>query len=268
MSTHLNISLLSRAQTLIKQLRPLDYLILIIFIVAIIVFYKFFVPEKVWIPVTFVSDEVPTTQAIMIKSGDYELDSTGQKIADVKKITSYNSAAADSQKKITLTAYLYVKKNNQSKEFEYKNKVVKPGSTVDLRLNSGILAAHVIDVNQNLDLKTETTEITVLFKEIWPWIADGVAENDVETDLQGDIIARVVSKEVTPAAVTVDTIQGIRAATVDPVKVDLTLKIKVETMLLGGDLIFRQDRRINIGESIWFVFDNTRISEGLITHIK
>lgn len=211
---------------------------------------------------------IPLFQAQSVKVGDIEKDSSGKKIAEIVNLQVYDTPQSVVTKKdIYVKLRLLVKINSRSGELEYKNKIIKVGSPVEFRFNSGLIAGKIAELGGKEE-KIEIKTITIKLYDQWPWFADSIEVGAGETDEKGEKIIKVLSKEVKPAEITVTTQNGQTVITTDLRKVDVTLTAKIQLANIKNQYVFRQDQRIIIGELISFNAGSTRIKDGYIVDIK
>ncbi len=248
-----------------KKLKLLDYLIITVLILAILIGYQFFNPEEKWIEVSLRDNKVPLYQSSFLKKGDFELSPMGDKEAIVNDVSIYYN---DSKTKaLILNVKLKTKVNRRTKELEYKNKIIKVGSPIELSLNTGLFKGDIISFEGAIPLPTTRLLTLRLFGQ-WPWFADSLQVGAGESIKDGSKIFEIISKEVTPAEIVVDTASGNRIITTDPQKVDITLLVKVQVRIIDGEAIYKQYKNLNIGENFYFNTGKTQVWEAVISNIE
>lgn len=259
----------------LKKLTFVDYLIIIIVLLGVIILYKFFNPRQEWIDVLVIDDKIPIYQTAALKVGDIEKDPNGAKIAEITDIESYNSpeptdptVVQQSLKDVFIQVKLQVKINPRSKEYEYKNKIIKVGVPIELRFNQVQINGKLAGIGLDSIPKYETKILTLKLYEQWPWFAEVIKVGGGESDGKGEKIVEILSKEIKPAEITVDTAGGEKLLRTDPQKVDLTLKLSIKVIRISDQLIFRKDTKIIIGKTLPFNAGNTQINNALIINIE
>lgn len=254
----------------LRKLRFLDYLIIISVILGAVILFRFFNPEEKWIDAKIFSNNVTIFQAQSLATGDIEKDSSGKKIAEITDVQIYdtsNPEAVAANKDIFLTVRLLVDINPRSGELEYKNKIIKVGSPIELRFDKGLVTGRIGQL-QGEEQKIETKLVTFKLYDQWPWFAESIKEGSSEKDRDGKNNVEVISKKVESAEVTTTTQSGQTILTKDPRKVDITIKAKIKIQKIGDELIFRQDEKIAIGGVISFTVGNTKILDANIVEIE
>lgn len=251
----------------LKKLTIVDYLIIIIVLLGVIILYKFFNPEQKWIDAVVLDNNIPIFQANSLKVGDIEKDPNGNKIASIEKLETFDTPNTQaSNKDVFITLKLLVRVNPRSKEYEYKNKIIKVGAPIELRFNSGLVNGNISElenISRNMVIKT----LTLKLYEQWPWFGDSIKVGSGEKDQNGEFLVQVLDKEVTPAQIVVNDASGNPLLKTDPQKVDITLKVKVQANLINNQIIFGRDKRIIVGELFSFNSGDTRIKDTNIIKI-
>lgn len=253
----------------IRKLKPLDYLIILIVLLAVFILFRFLNPEEKWIDAVIVANEVPFFQAHSLHVGDIEKDPNGEKTAEIVRIKAYDTPTTLQVKKdVLIRLKLLVKVNSRSGEYEYKNKIIKVGSPIELRFNTGQFNGKVAELDVLGDKQYEDKTLTLIVYDEWPWLADSIKIGAFEKDDSNQKIIEVLEKQVQTAEMTVVDEAGNTLLRTNPRKVDITLKIKVKVRKFGEELIIRQDEKIAIGENIAFNAGETRIKEALIENVE
>lgn len=260
-----------------KRLRFLDYLIILAILLAGVVLFKFFNPQEQWIEVEVSARNIPYFQANAFDIGDLEKDSSGKKIAEIVDVQTYqvydtyqigSRDIPNTNRDIFVRARILVKVNPRSGEFEYKNKIVKVGSPIELRFTKGLLSGRLTEFGDSGKEEIKSKLITFVLYDHWPWFADSIKIGEGEPGRNGQKSIEVVSKEVKPAEITVTTAGGETRRQIDPRKVDIRLKVKMEVQLVRGEIIFREVKQILVGETLSFNAGKTRIQDAYIEKIE
>lgn len=254
----------------IRRLKTLDYLIIIALILSMIVTYQFFNPQEQLIDVEIMDDNIPIYLAYALKKGDTEKNPTGKTIAELKSITIYDITNTPSaNKNLKIEAKILVRLNQRNSDFEYKNKIVKIGTPIELKLDSGLISGTISNINSlQISQTREPAIVTLKMYEQWPWFAENINVGAQNIDENGQKLIEVLEKDVRAAEVTVDTASGERVLRIDPQKVDITLKVRMFVQKFGKELVFKKDRRIVIGEQVSFNIDKTLVLDAHITKIE
>jgi hypothetical protein len=260
----------NKIKTFLARLRFLDYLIILIVLLFGIIFFRFFNPDERWINAAVVANNIPFFQVNAFHVDDIEKDPSGEKIAEIAGIQIYDTPKSlVANKDVFIRLKLLVRVNPRSGELEYKNKIIKIGSPIELRFNTGRINGKLAELSEkDQEEKLETKTLSLVLYEQWPWLADSIKVGDGEKYGSGQKIIEILSKEIRSAEVTVTTAGGETLKRIDPRKVDITLKVRIQAVRFGDQLIFRQDERVIIGELISFNAGNTRVKEALIEKIE
>lgn len=254
----------------IKRLRLLDYLIIAIVILAGVILFRFFNPKEQWTDISVLVQNVTIFQANSLQKGDIEKSPTGEEIAQLLALDVFDTPDTPaSNKDLFLYAKILAKVNGRSGDLEYKNRIIKIGSPIELRFSSGIINGRVMEMGDvSQQVATESKTVTVNLYDQWPWLADSLKEGDSEVDQNGEKIVEVVEKEAKPAEITVTTAGGETLLRTDPGKVDIALKVKMQVRAFGDELVFQKDKKVIVGETISFNIGNVKVKDGLITNIE
>lgn len=254
----------------LRKLKPLDYLIIVVLLLFGFLLFKFFNPQERWVSAAVAADNIPLYQVNSLRVGNIEKSPSGGKIAEIIEVQVYDTpqtlvANKDAFVRIRLLARV----NPRNGELEYKNKIIKIGSPIEFRFNAGFISGKVAELEGVLQVrKTEPRVITVVLYGQWPWLAQSIKEGEGEKDERGGQILEVLAKEIELAEITVTTAGGETLKRIDPRKVDIILQMRIQTQVLGDQLIFRQDERLAIGELISFNAGKTRVKDALISSIE
>lgn len=258
--------------SLLKKLRFVDYLIIIILLLALVLFYKFVHHEQKIINVSAISyANVSQTNAIHI--GDYETDSSGKKIAVVKSFEVVDNTpppgAPFANKILILNLDLLVDISSKTNQVQYKNQALGAGSQIEFKLNSAdINFAYISDIEGSSKKDLIQKIITVQIYNKRPWLADSINVGDSQIGIGGKKVLEVISKEVEPAQITNTTSNGESVATTDPLRVDITLKLKVLLQKVNNDYIFKGFYNVFIGKPLSISVGKTTIDDAIVTNIE
>ncbi len=269
---------LMKLTSLLRKLKLLDYLIIIIVILGGFILYKFLNPEEKWINVEVMDANIPVFRAYSVKEGDIEKSPTGETIAEVSDVITYSNLQSSvnatngptSNKDIRVQLKLKTKINSRTGEYEYKNKIIKVGSPIELRLTNGQINGTISEIREDssTEEKFEPIEVALKIYGQWPWYADSIKPG-VMTNLENpQARVEILEKKVVPAEITVDDANGQKILTTDPQKVDITLRVKMLVQKFGNTIVFKKDQAIIIGEKVSFVSNGTKITEAYIVGVK
>lgn len=262
--------ILKKIYLFVKKLKTLDYLIIVAVILAGIILFKFFNPEEQWTTATVSANGVPFFQVNSLHVGDSEKNPSGKKIAEIINIQAYNAPLTPiANKDIFVKIKLLAEINPRSKELQYKNKVIKIGSPVELMFTSGLLSGKIADLGTDSQQGKSTYKtISLRLYDQWPWLADAIKIGTGEIGEDREKISEVIEKEIKPAEITTTAADGQTLLQTNPRKVDIILKIKVKVLKINDELIFHKDKEIIVGDTISLDAGNIRIENALIESIE
>lgn len=252
-----------------KKLTIVDVVLIGIVLLGAVFIYRFFNSEEQWINAVVLQSNTPLFLSNSYKIGDTEKDSNGTVIAQIINIESQSTALTQSiNKDFFFSVKLKVKINPRTRDYEYKNKIIKVASPIDIKSNSGLITGTIISLDQSSVFNKENKTVTLKIYDVYPWYAEAIKVGAFEQDDTLNKIVEVVSKEVSDSEIMTTTSLGSPVKTTNPLKKDILLTIKISVQKFGNDYIFRKDRRVSIGEKIIFSAGDVRITDAFITAIK
>lgn len=262
----------NRSVGILSKLKLLDWIIIITLILAAAVFYKFLHHDQKVIHVTAISYST-IFQTNTLRPGDFEVDSSGKKIAEVKNFESSDIPSIPNtpllNKLTVMNIDLLVDSNSRSDVLEYKNQPLTVGSQIDFSFNSVTFKTYITEVEGNSIKKTpEMKTLDVIIYNQWPWFADAINKGDFVKDATGKKTIVVLAKEVNPTQVVNTTATGEVMELIGSSKVDISLKLRVRLEDVNGSYIFRGYSNILVGKPISFSLGKTQINNALITNIE
>lgn len=234
----------------------LFYFILACFFIALLLAgFKLIIQKEDWLVVEikgqagewwWQSPAPPAWLANKMQVGDQELDGRGQAIAEIVSLERYPSTP--NQKEIVFKAKLRVSYNKISKKYQFKYQTLKVSTPLTLELPQVKVNGIVTRIFEEAPESQEKL-VTVRLYGRYPWFAEAIDEN-LEIKDGEKVIARVLQKQVRPAEMTVVTDQGVVLARTDPLKQDITLKLKMNLKKEAGEYFFGEGQLVKIGEKI------------------
>jgi hypothetical protein len=256
----------------VKKLRFVDYLIIVILVLAVVLFYKFVHREQVWVNATALSYS-NIFQTSSIHPGDYETDSSGKVIATVEGLESVNTPPLNGNqfynKILILKVKMLVDKSSRSKQIQFKNHPLGVGSQVQLNLNTSTSQYYISDIEGiGTPKKFEEKTLTVIIYNQWPWFGDSINVGDIAVDANGRKVVEVISKDIKPTQVVNTTATGEVMELIGSSKVDITLKLKTQLQKVNEGYIFLGYNNVLIGRAISFALGNVQLSNAVVTNIE
>jgi len=256
----------------LKKLKLVDYLIIIAVIGAALLFYKFVHKQQRLINTTAIS-YATVFQANSLHNGDYEVDSSGKKIAILKNFEVVDTPALAGNpflnKILVLNIEMLVDTNSRSEQIQYKNQPLAVGSQINFDFNSATFQAYISEMEGETSLnKSEVTKtLTVIIYNQWPWFADSIHVGDYLTGSDGQKIIEVLSKDVNTTQVVSAISTGEVVDYTGSSKVDITLKLKTRLQNANGYYIYQGYNNIFVGKPMSFTLGNTQIANAQVTKI-
>lgn len=263
-----------------------DVLIGIIIISGILFTLRGVVRQSPWVTVDIkvASDEkgdgvtfVPPTNWLTaaIRSGDKESDWDGSPRAEIVEKRLYD--AGYDRSFVYLTVKLKTSYNKKTKTHTYKNKPVVAGTTLDFVFPQASIRGIITDNSPDREKQFRKKIITVEFYDRRPWYADAIQVGDRTSSASAQFI-EVLSKDIRPAeksTVVTDynrSLEDNNRLTItgrDPTRKDITLTLRINAIEdQNGFLMYRDDQRIRIGNTLWIPLPNITLSGALITAIE
>lgn len=262
----------------IKQLKLLDYLLILGLLLAAIFLYKYFNPQQKWIEVTVFDQNVFPYQASAQSVGDFEKNSSGKKIAEITeiKITDIDltSSIEDSQiptsfanKNIFLKTKILVNVNPRNGEYEFKNKVIKISSPIEFYFNSTFIKGTITEMEGISQGKKEETKIVTLrLYGQYPWLAESIKVS--KNEKSDRVPLEIVEKKVEPAESTTTNANGQMVKSKNPRLVDITLKTKMRLEEISGNFYYQKTTPIIVGRQFYLRVGDAMFPETYITRIE
>jgi hypothetical protein len=255
----------------IKKLKLLDWLIIIIFILALLLFYKFVHRQQKWIDIKVLSYST-VFQANSLRIGDYEVDSSGKKIAVVNSFDVVDTPALAQNpflnKIVVLNMQILVDTNSRSNQIQYKNQPLAVGTQLNFDLNSATIQSYVSEMEGSYNKSEQIKTLTVIVYNQWPWFADAIHVGDYKTDAAGKKTIEVISKDTNPTQVVNTVSVGEVVDYTGSSKVDVTLRLKVLLQKSNGYYIFLGYNNIFVGRPITFTLGNLQITNAAVINIQ
>ena len=249
------------------------FLLACFFLAAILVGLRLILQKEEWLTVEvkgqagdwwWQSPAPPAWMSSQVKVGDQELDGRGQSIAKITSLEQY--AAIPGQKEIVFKVKLKVSYNKISKKYQFKYQTLKVGTPLTLELSQVRINGIVTRI---FTQEPEIQEKIILVKLYGrhPWFAEAIDKNLEITDGQ-KVIAQVLEKTVELAEKTVVTDQGRVLARRDPLKRDITLKLKIQLRKEAEEYFFAEGQLVKIGEKIHLKTERINLYDSFIISLE
>ncbi len=193
-----------------------------------------------------------------IKIGDSEFNSQGKKIAEVLDVKIYelapvlNETEATTRKDFYLTLNLQVDRIRLTGKARFKNQPLEIGSPIELHLSNTYVPGLVVNLEGARD-KKETVELIIdgIWLNCFPWNAEAIPVGSEMKDGMGNVVAKIIEKQVYLADMVVETDDGRVLARKNPLRRDVVIKAKILVKKQGENFYFREDQKVKIGENLF-----------------
>lgn len=252
----------------VSRLTLFDWISLILVAGLVVVVAAYFLRHWEWVQVEvkvapsdfFWSEKKPPAWlANSLQLGDSELDGLGRKVAEITDLRIFEGPG---ERKITyLKLRLRVVKDSRKQQYLFKSKQLAIGSPVEFRFPRVFLNGLVTYIEGIPDtriweekiMEVRVTQWIEVFPEtlgMFPWRVEAIKVGDQMKDTQGRVVAEILEKRVKPAEKIVVTSDGRVLLRQDPIKKDVTLVIKLQTVKQAGVNYFLDEFKVKVGTSI------------------
>lgn len=232
------------------------YFVLIFFFLGLgLLVLKMILQKEVWLVVEarsvagewwWQTPNPPAWLSNQIEVGDKELDGRGQLIAEITSVEKYGTTP--NQKEFIFKAKLRVSYNKISQKYQFKYQTLQAATPIILELPKARINALVTKIYQEEPLMEEKI-LTLKLYEQYPWFAEAISE-DLEIKDGEKVIAQIQEKLVEQAEMTVTTDQGVVLARRDPLRRDITLRLKASLKKEAEEYFFPDGQLVKIGEKL------------------
>jgi hypothetical protein len=243
-------------KTKTKSLKPFDWVLIGVGLIAIIIFAILFFRKSTYITATVSVGEDSAIYgsffdasgpkywfANAFQKGQEEKDGLGRVQAEVLNVYSYDRTPTN--KTVYLDMNLNTVYNRATNTYTYKGTPVLVGSTIKLNLDNVYAEGLVTEVQGfpgNLVKKNITVEAQI--REDDPtylgtagtknYLADAIQKGDTVKDNHGQQMIKVLDKRVVPAEITVNTSDGRVIKATDPMREDVFLTLEILAGKIDG----------------------------------
>ncbi|MBU0628097.1 MAG: DUF4330 domain-containing protein [Nanoarchaeota archaeon] len=274
---------------LFGRINVIDFTILVVVLLVVLAGVIYFLRGESWVEVKLiVCDENPAiklsgvincghTNILFLDSvqpGDVETE-RGKVIArinDIILMPSIDKPLDQKYNSIILGVAILAKKNWDN-DLIYKNAIVKANSILKLKTDKSIIHGRIFSLGalgsndssrKDSLLVREEVELQLLNQE--EWVANAIKVNSTEVDLNGRVVARIISKEVWPAEIQIVSDSGEVFRRISPIYKDITLRAELLVEKAGENDYYYNKAPVKVGESLRIATNNILIS-GTITRV-
>jgi hypothetical protein len=207
--------------------------------------------------------EPPYWLADPIVPGAKEYDPQGNVLVEVLDVKKFE---VGDRKMLWMKVKLRVTPADKSKQFRFRREPLQVGSVVYISPNNVRVFCNVMWV-QGTDTDREESEKIVTLKEydVFPWLTEQIQVGDTMKDDSGTVLAEVLEKREELAEVTTNDINGNVLVKRNPLRRDITLRIKLKTTKSRNIEYFSYFQPLKVGFYIWLPFSKVNISGNLIS---
>ncbi len=224
--------------------------------------------EKTSIDVYAAFKNLTPEAAELISIGDKEIDDGGNVIGEILAVNRIepnfieivlgegNTIVKEDAQKKQVTVKMNLVGRLDGNDIFYKENKIKIGSTIDFKTDKyeakGIIALEVSRTAEVSKAGFNAMNLSLLFKNLSPEIANLISVGDFEADKSGNTIAKVLTVgRPEPYSYKVDLGGGNYITRTDPQKKQLLTKVEIMGRIEGNAFYFR-DKRIALDSEIEF----------------
>lgn len=265
-------------RTLVKHIGFLQYGVILLFVFVGIGAYMLMAPnyksalvtirlaekDNIWLdngsPRVFAADAV--------KVGMKETDAFGRVTAEVVHVTSFDQPRNESpyamKKTVYVTLRLRASYTAATRQYRYEGVILQVGDWVRFTVSSTIINGLIVRVPGDDVVAPEWVTVKAQIKSEGPFLyesfaettgvdkatADAVVVGDTAKDSDGNVLAEVLDKSVTPAMRTTWDSYGNVFNRPHPRKYDVVLTVRLAVRKIGRDLYYLDAAPIKINSMI------------------
>jgi len=145
----------------------------------------------------------------------------------------------------------------------FGNQELKVGKTIKLATPFVEFVPTIVSFGNDLgEITTDNKIVTVLFENVKPWIADSLIVG-AKQEVQGDVVASLLSKDITPAKMVVQSEAGDVFLRDHPLNKDVRATVEISSQNMNNYNYF-QGSEVFVGGSLTFYFDGLTVSGHVI----
>lgn len=197
-----------------------------------------------------------------VQEGAIEYDPQGGKLVEILDTRKFE---VGDRKMLWIKAKVKVTPAPRAKQFRFRREPLNIGSLIYIMPNNVKIFANVMYIEGIGEPKQEG-ERTITLKEydLFPWVTAAVNVGDQMRDDDGQILAEVIEKKTEPAETVTGDYLGNLHMTTNPAREDMTLKIRVKTIVSKGRDYFSYFQPLKVGFYVWIPFEKSNISGNII----
>ncbi len=284
----MTINTKTKIVSFVQHLKLVDVMLVSIIIFSSVFLFLFFSRKAstINIKVKVTDQDVLTARnspaswyARQFEVGDVEKDSLGNVISEITGVESFETSrdltvdnnGRSEKKPSNKTVYLDLKVkttyDSRTQAYAVRGKSLAYGVPMRFRFSKITFDGLVVDFpgsqNSSPDLIL-MSEITVLQRNVDPYIANTIAKGDTVKNSNGVILVEVKNVEVVPAEKVVITALGDLLLKKDPLYKDVKLGLSVQTKIYNGEIIILDELPLRVGQTIPLVLPSVSLNPFII----
>jgi len=201
-----------------------------------------------------------------VSPGIVEYDMSGDKVVEILDVQQYDQGA---RKAMMVKAKLMVSKNTRTQKYRFKQNPLEIGSTIVIEPGSVQMYANVIGIEGVQEKQPlQKMIVSARWNNVYPWQADAINIGDIMEVGSGQVVARVVQKEVRLSekiVVREGDWEQLVVGTEDPLRRDVFLTFELLTTKWGNERFFGYSQIIKVGEYLFISFPKVLVSAQIIS---
>lgn len=202
-----------------------------------------------------------------VVKGSLELDPTGDKLVEVLEVQKFE---AGDRKMLWMKARLKVAADKKSKQYRFRREPLQVGSLIYIAPNNVRIFCNVMFIDGVGEPgKISEKLVTVKAYNQFPWKAEALKIGEKMLDDNGNPMAEIVERNIIQPRDQVLAVndKGIVVEQNNPERVDVTVKVKMQTLESNGINYFSFFQPIKIGFYLWVPFKTVNF-DGYITKVE
>lgn len=199
-----------------------------------------------------------------VQPGAIEYDPQGNVLVEVLEVRKFE---VGSRKRLWMRVRLKVSPSGRSQQYRFRREPLQVGRVIRISPNNIFITANVAHI-EGIGSLGEPVEriITLKAYDIFPWHADKIVVGRKMVDSNGEVLAEIIGKETRLAEMTTVDSLGAPHASLNPLRRDLDVHIRVYGKRLEGIDYFADFQPLKIGFYILLPFDTANV-EGYISEV-
>lgn len=211
----------------------------------------------------FDNPEPPYWLTDPIKKGGVEFDPQGGQLVEVLDTQKFE---VGQRKMLWIKAKLKVVENKKAQQFRFRREPLQIGSVIYIAPNNVKVYCNVLSVDGIGAEKIESEKIvTIKEYDMFPWHVDAIHVGDTMKDDQGKVIAEILDKKTSDAETTTTDYLGNIHIRANPLRKDITLRIKLKIITSSGIEYFSYFQPLKIGFYLWMPFEKVNVSGNVLS---